>query len=321
MKTIKIISTLLIVCQFSCTAQQKSELASSKTYAELSVKEGGKWVGQKYEGGAFKNVTSLDVPKSNWDHSFFIRYEGPGWESSKIGYRLYLDWRNAIDIFGKVTDTLVLSKVGQDGFESYHHMSPWGMDILKAGKALGIGAIGRYSGTEVLHFKEVEATSAKVENGTKSSSVIVNYKGWKTANDKIDFQSTLSIAPNERYTKHTIKASQKIEGICTGMVKFKDVALVTKTSSNKKWAYIATYDKQTLVPDNLGMAIFYKVENVKEQVESEFDHLLIFKPTTKEVSFYFLGAWEQEKDGIKTKEAFYTYLDQKLEELNKTNKI
>lgn len=319
MKAIKIITTLLVVCHLSAHAQENKEAV--KTYAEISVKEGGKWVGQKYEGGTFKNVSSLDLPKSHWDHSFFIRYEGPGWESNKIGYRLYLDWRNAIDIFGKVTDSLVLSKVGQDGFESYHHMSPWGMDILKAGKALGIGAIGRYSGKEVLHFQLVDSTFAKVENSSKSSTVFVKYKGWRTASDKIDFQSTLSIEPNQRYTKHTIKASAKIEGICTGMVKFKNVDLVQKTSANKKWAYIATYDKQTLVPDNLGMAIFYKVSTVKEQKESEFDHLLIFKPTKKEVCFYFLGAWEQEKDGIKTREEFYQYLDQKLAELNKTNKI
>ncbi|MFN3754676.1 DUF4861 family protein [Flavobacterium sp.] len=321
MKTIKVLSALFLAFQLTAYAQEKNDSNTPKTYAEISVKEGGKWVGQKYEGGTFKNVTSLKVPKSHWDHSFFIRYEGPGWESNKVGYRLYLDWRNAIDIFGKVTDSLVLSKVGQDGFESYHHMSSWGMDILKAGKALGIGSIGRFSGNEVLHFKEVDSTFAKVENGTKSSSVTVTYNGWKTAEDKIDLVSKLSIAPNERHTKHTIKASKKIKGICTGMVKFKDVELVKKESKNKKWAYIATYDKQTLVPDNLGMAIFYKVATVEAQPESQYDHLLVFKPTKKEVTFYFLGAWEQEKDGIKTKEEFYQYLDQKLAELNQTNKI
>lgn len=317
MKTLKIAALLLLACHFGANAQKKD----NKTYAELSAKEGGKWVGQKYEGGTFKNVDSLNVPKSNWDHSFFMRYEGPGWESNKIGYRLYLDWRNAIDIFGKVTDTMVLPKVGQDGFESYHHMSPWGMDILKAGKALGIGAIGRYNGTEVLHFKEVDGTFAKVDNSAKSSDVIIDYTGWKTGNDKIDFQSKLSITPNERYTKHTITASKKIEGICTGIVSFKGIELVKKISSNKKWAYIATYGQQTLVPDNLGMAIFYEVGTVQSQAESEFDHLLIFKPTTAAVSFYFLGAWEQEKDGIKTREEFFKYLDKKLKELNRADKI
>ena len=69
------------------------------------------------------------------------------------------------------------------------------------------------------------------------------------------------------------------------------------------------------------MAIFYKVSDIKEQAEGEFDHLLIFKPTKKSVSFYLLGAWEQEKNGIKTQEEFYNYLDQKLDELNKNGKI
>lgn len=320
MRVIQVAAALLLVCTISAQAQHKQS-KKAKAYAELSIKEGGKWIGRKYEGGTFKNVDSLTVPASHTDHSFYIRYEGPGWESDKVGYRLYLDWRNAIDIFGKVTDTLVLPQVGQDGFESYHHMSPWGMDILKAGKALGIGAIGRYNGKDVLHFNEVQSTFAKVSNSAKSSDVLVKYKGWKTEDDVIDFESKLSIKPGERYTKHTIKASKAIDGISTGIVSFKDIALVKKESANKKWAYIATYGKQTLNNDNLGMAIFYEVKTVKEQLTSQYDHLLVFKPTTAPVSFYFLGAWEQEKGGIKTQEEFYKYLDQKLAELNKKGKI
>ncbi|MGV3459796.1 MAG: DUF4861 family protein [Flavobacterium sp.] len=319
MKTIKIIVALLVISYTGMHAQDKNKMA--KTYAEISVKQGGKWVGRKYEGGTFENVTSLKLPEQHTDHSFDIRYEGPGWESDKVGYRLYLDWRNAIDIFGKVTDTIVLHKVGQDGFESYHHMSSWGMDILKAGKSLGIGAIGRYNGTEVLHFNQVDSTFAKVDNSAKSSDVTIRYKGWKTPGDKIDFESKLSISPGQRFTKHTITASQKIEGICTGIVSFKDIALVKKHSSNKRWAYIATYGKQTLNDDKLGMAIFYEVSTVKEQLQGPHDHLLVFKPATAPVTFYFLGAWEREKDGVKTEEAFYKYLDAKLAELNKKGKI
>ncbi len=321
MKMLKIFVLLFFVCQLTVNAQVKKVPVKGIAHAELSVKEGGKWVEKKYEGGKFKSVTSLKVPKSQWDHSDFIRFEGPGWESNKIAYRLYLDWRNGIDIFGKVTDSLALPKVGQEGSESYHKMSSWGMDILNAGKSLGIGAIGRYVGNEVMRFKEVDSTFAKIENDAKLSSVIVNYKGWKTANDKIDLESKFSIAANERYTKHTIIASQKIEGICTGMVKFSNIELFKKVSGNKKWAYIATYGKQSIIQDNLGMAIFYEVGTVKEEVESQFDHLLVFKPALAPVSFYFLAAWEQEKEGIKTKEDFISYLDKKLKELNTTNKI
>ena len=165
MKTTKIIAALLLLSLASCQAQNnKTTSKNSKTYAEISVKEGGKWEGRKYIGGTFKNVQSLKLAPEHTDHSFDIRYEGPGWESNKIGYRLYLDWRNAIDIFGKKTEAMVLPKVGLDGFDSYHEMSDWGSDILKAGKGIGIGSIDRYLNNEKLHFYAVDSTIAMVQN-------------------------------------------------------------------------------------------------------------------------------------------------------------
>lgn len=318
MKTVKIITCFTLLGVLNSQAQKKND---AKTYAEISVKEGGKWEGRKYIGGTFKNVEKLKLAPEHTDHSFDIRYEGPGWESNKIGYRLYLDWRNAIDIFGKKTEAIILPQVGQDGFDSYHEMSDWGSDILKAGKGIGIGSIDRYLNKQRLHFYEVDSTIAKVENKVKSSGVKINYYGWKSASDKIDFTSELTINPDQRYTKHTIQASQAIAGICTGIVKQKNTEVLKKVSRNKKWAYLATYGAQTLVPDKLGMAIFYEIKTIESEVDAEFDHLLIFKPTTNPTSFYFLGAWEQEVNGIKSKEDFVKYLDEKLALLNKKRKM
>ena len=321
MKTIISLSAIVLLGFSSCKAQHEYNVKTAKSYAEISVKEGGTWEGRKYIGGTFKNVEKLKLAPEHTDHSFDIRYEGPGWESNKVGYRLYLDWRNAIDIYGKKTEEMVLPTVGQDGFDSYHEMSDWGADILKAGKGIGIGSIDRYLNNERLHFYEVDATVATVKNSTDKSIVKVDYTGWKTAADKINFTSELTIKPDQRYTQHTIQTSKAIEGICTGIVKQKNTELLKKVSDNKKWAYIATYGTQSLVPDKLGMAIFYETNTIENFVDAEFDHLLIFKPTTSKVSFYFLGAWEQEKNGIQSQEEFVTYLNAKLEQLNAKNKL
>jgi hypothetical protein len=320
MKTAQITAAIFLLSLASCQTQKnRTPNSNSKTYAEISVKEGGKWEGRKYIGGTFKNVQSLKLAPEHTDHSFDIRYEGPGWESNKIGYRLYLDWRNAIDIFGKKIEAMVLPQVGQDGFDSYHEMSDWGADILKAGKGIGIGSVDRYLNNERLHFYAVDSTIAKVQNRGKESGVKIDYYGWKTASDKIDFTSELSISPDQRYTKHTIHPSKAIAGICTGIVKQKNTEVFKKESQNKKWAYIATYGAQSLVPDKLGMAIFYEINTIESVVDAEFDHLLVFKPRTTPTAFYFLGAWEQEKAGIKSKEEFIQYLDEKLALLNKKN--
>ena len=318
-KTLFAVGSLALV--MSCSTVKTSSIKSinGKTYAEISQKEGGSWNGRKYSGGNFKNVQTLVLNPLHTDHSFDIRYEGPGWESNKIGYRLYLDWRNAIDIYGKKTEEIVLPNVGQDGFDSYHEMSDWGADILKVGKGLGIGAIGRVVNGEMLHFNEVEKTTASVENNKANSKVTVDYKGWKTNGQSTDFTSELTIFPDERYTQHTVKSSNALDGIVTGIVNLYKLPLIQRTLPNGKWGYIATYGKQTLFDDNLGMAVFYKISDTEEIYKGKDDYLIRFKPTTEKVTFYFLGAWEKEPNGIKTEKEFLKYLDQNLSKLNAGN--
>ena len=318
-KTLFAVGSLALV--MSCSTVKTSSIKSinGKTYAEISQKEGGSWNGRKYSGGNFKNVQTLVLNPLHTDHSFDIRYEGPGWESNKIGYRLYLDWRNAIDIYGKKTEEIVLPNVGQDGFDSYHEMSDWGADILKVGKGLGIGAIGRVVNGEMLHFNEVEKTTASVENNKANSKVTVDYKGWKTNGQSTDFTSELTIFPDERYTQHTVKSSNALDGIVTGIVNLYKLPLIQRTLPNGKWGYIATYGKQTLFDDNLGMAVFYKISDTEEIYKGKDDYLIRFKPTTEKVTFYFLGAWEKEPNGIKTEKEFLKYLNQNLSKLNAGN--
>lgn len=324
-----VISAVIFSCKGNSeekeTATETSQSSSftEKTYAEISVKKGGEWQGKEYVGGEFENVKELTLPKGHTDHSYFIRYEGPGWENAQVGFRLYLDWRNAIDIFGKKTDTMVLPGVGQDGFDSYHEMAPWGMDILKAGQSLGIGSYGRFMNDSVAKFRNVANTQAQISNSDARSEVQITYTGWKTGTETIDLVSTLSIFPEDRFTKVKLKPSTLLEGLTTGIVKFDNIDLIQKQSENGTWGYIATYGAQTLVDENdqLGMAIFYMLSEVEEIREGPHDHLIIFKATGEPVTYYLLAAWEQEPNGLKTSEEFFADLDSKLVTLDENGRL
>ncbi|WP_456458617.1 DUF4861 family protein [Reichenbachiella sp.] len=287
-----------------------------KVQAEISPKVGGEWQNRKYVGGDFQNVDFLRVPAPHTDHSYYIRYEGPGIENELIGYRFYLDWRNAMDIFGKKVDTLVLQSVGLDGFDSYHEEEPWGLDILKAGKSLGIGSIGQYINGKVEHFKQTDSVTCAIKANNKLSATIeTSYYGWQTSDKKSSIVSNLSIVSGDRSLQHTIAFDQPIADFCTGIVKHDAASSFASLVGSSGWAYIATYGKQSLADDKLGMAIFYNTKDVKEVVDSSFDHLIVFKPS-EEVSYHLLGAWEQEKNGIKSLEEFQKYLNAKLDALN-----
>lgn len=319
-----LLSSALHWAQASVIEKIKKNPKAPFSYAELSVKEGGKWEGNKYIGGTFKNIQELTIPASHTDHSSYIRYEGIGLENNQIGYRLYLDWRNATDIFGKKTNTLVLPEIGQDGFESYHHDAPWGQDILKSGRTIGIGSYGRYDEQNdfIETFKIVKNTSVKVVNDKERSYAAIDYTGWKTWGDPVDLQSRLTIFNKDRFVKVDVNLSNTLSGLCTGIVAIKNIPLRQGISKNKKWAYMATYGQQTLAKkeDNLGMAVFYPIENFNKYVQTKSTHTVVFKKT-KNISYYFLGAWSQEPNGLATEESFYQDLDKKLEILDKNNQL
>ncbi|MCB9289819.1 MAG: DUF4861 domain-containing protein [Lewinellaceae bacterium] len=288
-----------------------------RTQAELSYKTGGQWDGREYKGGTFENTTYLRVPPEHTDHSWFIRYEGPGWESDKVGYRFYLDWRNATDIFGKKTSEMVLQNVGQDGFDSYHEPSAWGMDILKVGESLGIGSVGFWTGEKALRVATTDSVVCSIPvNGPIQSMVRTVYYGWDTGEEKANLTSELSIHAGSRLTRHELSLSNPLPNLCTGIVKLEGTTLL-KDDGQEEWGYLATWGAQSLAEDQLGMAVIFKNGQLIQQTEDEHSHVVVLRPANDaSLVYYFLAAWEQEPGGIKTEEAFRTYLTQTVKTLS-----
>ena len=289
-----------------------------RTQAEISHKVDGEWKGREYMGGRFVNVDHLKVPPEHTDHSWFIRYEGPGWESDKVGYRFYLDWRNATDIFGKKTSDMVLQDVGQDGFDSYHEPADWGMDVLKVGNSLGLGTIAFWVDGRAERVAETDSSECTIlQNGILQSSIGTHYHGWAIHDKKLDLESILSIQAGSRLTHHHVELGGELPNLCTGIAKLDNTELLTSgESDHSEWAYLATYGLQSLAEDNLGMVVFYKNSDLIEITEDEYSHVVVLQANNDDLDYYFAGAWEQEPNGIKSQEEFVQYIDQKLMELN-----
>ncbi|GAB4378747.1 MAG: hypothetical protein Kow0042_27460 [Calditrichia bacterium] len=284
-----------------------------RTQAELSHKVGGRFVNGKYEGGEFQNVDYLRVPPEHTDHSEFIRYEGPGWESDKVGYRFYLDWRNAIDIFGKKTPEMVLHTVGLDGFDSYHKMADWGMDILKVGESLGIGSIGMWFEGKAQRVAVMDSVTCRImADGPLYSQIRTQYFGWEVGGKKYDLTSDLSIAAGSRLTRHEAQTTGTPPNLCTGIVKHSEAKLLTPTQEENGWTYLATYGKQSLAEDNLGMAILFKATDLIEIQEDSQSHVVVLRPSEGKLEYYFLAAWEKEPGGIQNESQFVQYLKEMI---------
>ena len=305
--------------------QVPSAYVQDRAHAELSVRTGGKWEDAAYkaEGFSFDEVTSFTSPAQLTDHSYFLRYEGPGWESDQMGYRLYLDWRNAIDVFVKTNDSVVLPEVGQDGYDSYHALSSWGGDALKVGKSLGVGALGRLienevqgsSSQSVMHFQHVENTHYQlVSNSQLRAEFEVAYEGWSSSEakaDSIDVTTHYRIDAFDPTTHISVSVSEPSDNIVAGLVAHDGMQVIK--AEQGEWGVVATWGAQSILADDdsLGLALIYRLDQVEKVFEGEYDHLVSFKPLTN-LDYKILAVWPKRSSDIQTAEQFEDYLVNKL---------
>ncbi|MBC3765674.1 DUF4861 family protein [Neptunicella marina] len=299
------------------TADNNVTLADM-AHVELSRRTGGHWDGKDYKADAFtfEPVDHFVTPPQLTDHSYYLRYEGPGWENDKIGFRLYLDWRNAIDIYGKKTSDMVLPGVGLDGYESYHHSSDWGQDVLKVGKALGVGALGRLDGDNVMHFQQHEnMTYQQLTNDKLSASFSVDYKNWTVGDKTIDLSTHYQVNAGDNGATITASTSEPVDNLVTGLVKHPNTVKLQKRGET--WGYIARYGKQSLAGDDdeLGFALFYRVDQVERLLDGQYDDLVQFKPSSDSIEYHIVALWPQGVQPQKTQQQFAELLDQELAKL------
>lgn len=290
-------------------------------HAELWHKTGGSFVDEVYTGGGdFVEVSALRVPDECTDHSLFIKYEGPGWESNLVGYRFYLDWRNAVDVYGKKTGDMILDGVGQDGYESYHHMQDWGMDVLKVGPSLGVGSIGYWNGEAAERVAETDSVYCEIISPEGLRAAIqTNYYGWTTQDFKTNVKSFITIDANSRMSKETLVFDQAPANVCTGIHIDKNAEKIELEKGN--WVCLATWGKQSLNDDQLGLFVLVEKANLLSKETDKNNHVLVLQPKNKQAEWYFGAAWELEPNGITNIEAFKAYLEQQLELLNSPDEV
>lgn len=294
-----------------------------RTQAELTHKIGGHFMGKEYIGGySWVKASYLTLPGTFRDHSYYLKYEGPGWENDKVAFRFYLDNRNAIDPFGKSTNALVLSTVGADGFDSYHKLANWGMDNTKVGSSLGLGSIAYWNGKNAERVAKRDSTTCIIEiDGKLRSQIRTIYDGWKVADSKVDLTTLISIDAGSRMSHIELLTEQKIDNLATGIIKIKEGKLLNNPSEDGEWSYIATFGKQSMNKDMQGLAVFFKRSQLQQLTEDELSHVVVLTPDDRKyVEYYIMSTWELDTEPIVNEKDFISCVNERVNYLNNKNK-
>ena len=292
--------------------------AAARAGADLAVRRGGHLVGKVLQDGVFARVQRLDIPADHTIGDGLIAYEGVGWESDKVAYRLYLDERLVTDIFGKRQPAVVLPSVGRG--PSYHDMAPWGMDVFHVGPSLGVGGLGVMQSDAARQVGRADHLSAEVlQDGPRRARVLVTAKGLQAGGRRYDLSERYTISAGSRLTFVDATTSAPVP-LAAGLAKAQGVtALSSAAGAPGDWAWIAQWGHQSLAgpKDDLGTAVVYRRSEVAGTGEDASNLLVRFRPELKGAHYAFAAAWDQEPGGIRDEAGLRRYLDGVVAELDR----
>lgn len=203
-------------------------------------------------------------------------YEGPGWESDKLAFRLYWDERNAIDIFAKRTGVLGLEEYARPEV-NYHTDTAWGMDVLKVGQALGAGGFGIWDGEKIQKVSDATRDYEIITNGPLEAVIRLKYTDWKVGDRTFDLTADMRSIAGQNYSTIDLTLMPLDGGpapeFVVGVVKHEGTQLV----KDEKAGVLGRWGKQALGPDetanaaNLGLGVIVPADQVVAMGEDEFN--------------------------------------------------
>ncbi|MCG8386138.1 MAG: DUF4861 domain-containing protein [Cytophagales bacterium] len=278
--------------------------------------------------GNFQSVDQNIRPKDHEPQSqpYLYQFEGPGWESDVIAYRMYFDRRNGKDIFGKTKTGIFLESIGVG--ENYHKLQDWGMDVLKVGNSLGAGSLAMLKNDSIYRLGETQSSEfKKIADGPVRAIIRLSYTGWEVEGKSYDLEEVITIWGGKRwyYDKVTLKGSSA-DTLITGLVNLFDIQPVEKTFSN--FTILASHGKQSENQDMLGMALLAPSDRVakvgsapKEGEGVTFTEYMALKGAGSEYHYWFYTGWELEDEKFASQQQFMNALEEEASKLSEPIRI
>jgi unsaturated rhamnogalacturonyl hydrolase len=268
-----------------------------------------------FVNGGYREVASIEVPKSHVIHDKLFPIEGAGIESDRIGYRVYLDGRNAVDVFGKKQPGIVLNSIGQ-GDASYHDESDWGMDFWHVGDSLGAGSLGVLDNGMARQIGNPARIVATVEAaGPRLARLRIDDTGFTLGIRRLNLSAHYAIRAGSRLMDVSASASRGTP-LVAGIAKYANTDVI-RSAPRSGWGYFATWGRQSENgKDDVGMALFYPVRLIARTGDDGRSLYALFRNPVN-ARYAVAAAWAKEGGGIRSEEEFRRYLAKTAWELGR----
>lgn len=250
----------------------------------------------------------LDMYNSIYGH-------GAVFESQLAAFRVYMDNRQSIDIYGKTHPRLEMDSTG-------FYTTPgqlvqgYGCDILWAGQSVGAGSFRGYQGGKPCYIDTVAwRRQTVVASGPVRAIVEVTDGGWTYYGKTLHMRQRYTLYAGHRDVEVDISISGATPGttFCTGIQKLEsqNSGFMQEDGLCGSWGCNVP---EKSAPDHeewVGLGLCAAPANRVNMQEDDFNYLTLLRTDNENRIRYRVAICaRREKDGFKTDQAWFDYLRQ-----------
>lgn len=271
-------------------------------------------------------ISSLTV-ENGTNPYWMLHHHGPAFENEMVGYRIYFDHRQTVDIYGKYRKGLELKQT-QFYPDAEQKKAGFGDDVLWVGQTFGLGALRGWDGEKPQMLQDVDhRTQRIISRGPLRTIVEVIDEGWNTMNprkEKIDMKTKYTLYAGRRDCFVDISFNKPVPTyeLATGIINVKNSV---EHSDNKglrgcwgtDWP-VSEKDSVGKKRETVGLGIRIPAKNVVKELPANKDNYpYVVGNMTDELHYNITFCSDNESFGYHSAEEWFKYLDAWKEELEK----
>ncbi len=299
-------STVNFSVRFSTVAPQKEY--APRTAAFMKVWD------RKYR---YPYINSIEYQGRNEPLATYDAIYGHGaqWESELVGFRVYMDHRQSIDIYGKPTPQLVLD---QTNFYSTREdiAAGRGCDILFAGPSVGAGSFRGFVNGKPTYVDSVEARGQRViASGPVRAIVEVTDRNWLYRGKTLQMRQLYTIYAGHRDVQVDVRlsgAGVNDEMFCTGVQKLEmdNEGFVRAEGLAGSWGRNVPDKAAEDLVEGVGLGVYVPAAYLSDVKEDDYNYLTLLRPSNGRIRYWLSICALMEQDGFKNAAQWFGWLTQ-----------
>jgi len=285
----KLLFVIFVICACLASAQ-----TNSGVYAQMKLRD------QKLR---YPRINSVEFKGSEDPRFTYDAIYGHGamWESEYIAYRIYMDHRQSIDLYGKQHLQLELDTTN---FYSNRELlkAGYGEDILWVGQSVGAGSFRGLRAGKPVYVDSVSARGQRiVEAGPERSVVEVWDKDWQINGKTIQMRQTYTMLSGHRDVQVDIylEGASDRDLFATGAqkIEMENEGFADPQGLVGSWGRNVPEKGAPDLVEGVGIGVYAEPQYVSSVIEDDLNYLIYLHPVKGHIRYYLTASADMQREG------------------------